>query len=252
VGNLQGLYGIWLREFKVFQRERSRVISSMVTPLMFIVILGGGLGSTVDLGNLGGGFGYQTFIFPGILLMLTMMGSIFFGLYIVWDRRIDVLKEVLVSPVSRTAIFFGKVLGGCTDVLIQVCILLCIGILFVPTTPASVGGSLAIALLVAIGMVALGLSIGSFFESLEGFQVIVSFLVYPLFFLSGALFPLDPLPAWLKTASYVDPLTYAVDALRTIQLGIPSSIPLAIDFMVMGAFAAGMVLLGTLGFRRMR
>ncbi len=213
-----------------------------------MVIVGGGLGASFSVGS----YSYQSFIFPGIVVMLSLFSSMFFGLYIVWDRKIDVLKEVLVSPVSRTAIFFGKVLGGCTDVLIQVAIFLVIGVLFVPTTVFTVLASLSIAMLVAIGMVAVGLAIGSFFESLEGFQVIISFLVFPLFFLSGALFPLEPLPDWLRTVSYFDPLTYAVDALRSIQLGIPSTIPLVIDFAVIGAFAIAMVLIGTLAFRRMK
>jgi len=249
-GVLGGIYGIWLREFKVFQREKSRVISSIVTPLMWMVIVGGGLGGSFSPE----GFSYQAFMFPGIVMMLALFSSVFFGLYIVWDRKIDVLKEVLVSPVPRTAIFFGKVLGGCTDVILQVCVFLVIGVFFAPMSAVTVVAALGIALLVAIGMVSVGLTIGSFFESLEGFQVIISFLVFPLFFLSGALYPLsgDKVPAWLTTVSYFDPLTYAVDALRSIQLGTPSAIPLPLDFAVIIGFAAVMIVVGTLAFKRMR
>jgi ABC-2 type transport system permease protein len=248
MGSLQAVYGIWLREFKVFQREKSRVISSLATPLLWMVIVGGGMGASFSVGDIN----YQSFMFPGILVMLTLFSSMFFGLYIVWDKKIDVLKEVLVSPVPRTAIFFGKVLGGCTDVLVQVCFFLAIGVLFVPTTVVTVTASIAIALIVAIGMVAVGLTIGSFFESLEGFQVIISFLVFPLFFLSGALFPLEPLPAWLRAVSYLDPLTYAVDALRSIQLGAPPAMPLALDLAVITGFAVAMIFVGTIAFRRMK
>ena len=250
-GVLGGIYGIWLREFKVFQREKSRVISSIISPLMWMVIVGAGVGSAVDIKSAS----YQAFIFPGIVIMLALFSSIFFGLYIVWDRKIDVLKEVLVSPVPRTAIFFGKVLGGCTDVLLQVMVFLVIGIVFAPTSVVTVLAAIVIAMIVAIGMVSLGLAIGSFFESLEGFQVIISFLVFPLFFLSGALYPINPeggLPAWLMTAAYLDPLTYAVDALRSIQLGQPSAIPLPIDFAVIIGFAVTMVIVGTMAFKRMK
>ncbi len=250
-GVLGGVYGIWLREFKVFQREKSRVISSIITPLMWMVIVGAGLGASVDISSTS----YQAFIFPGIVIMLALFSSMFFGLYIVWDRKIDVLKEILVSPVPRTAIFFGKVLGGCTDVLLQVIVFLVIGVFFAPTTVVSMVAAIAIAMIVAIGMVSVGLTIGSFFESLEGFQVIISFLVFPLFFLSGALYPINPeagLPAWLMAVTYLDPLTYAVDALRSIQLGQPSAIPLPIDFAVIIGFAAIMIVVGTMAFKRMK
>ncbi len=250
MGVLGGVYGIWLREFKVFQREKSRVISSLATPLMWMVIVGTGLGASFSTGT--GTGTYESFMFPGIVMMLVLFSAMFFGLYIVWDRKIDVLKEVLVSPIPRTAIFFGKVLGGCTDVIVQVAVFLVIGVFFAPTTALSVVAGLGIALILALGIVSIGLTIGSVFESLEGFQVIVSFLVFPLFFLSGALFPLGNLPGWLKAITYADPVTYAVDALRQIQLGTASEIPLAVDFAVIVAFAAVMIVVGTLAFRRMK
>ncbi len=258
MGVLGGVYGIWLREFKVFQREKSRVISSLATPLMWMVIVGTGLGAAVGGGGIGtGGAGtfsgpFTQFMFPGIVMMLVLFSAMFFGLYIVWDRKIDVLKEVLVSPVPRTAIFFGKVLGGCTDVIVQVAVFLVIGVFFAPTTALSIVAGLGIALLLAVAIVSVGLTIGSLFESLEGFQVIVSFLVFPLFFLSGALFPLTDVPGWLQAVSYCDPVTYAVDALRQIQLPGYTGLPLAVDFAVLLGFAAVMVGVGTLAFRRMK
>lgn len=248
MGVLGGVYGIWLREFKVFQREKSRVISSLATPLMWMVIVGTGLGASFSAGS----GSYESFMFPGIVMMLVLFSAMFFGLYIVWDRKIDVLKEVLVSPIPRTAIFFGKVLGGCTDVIVQVGVFLVIGVFFAPTTALTIVAGLGIAMILALGIVSIGLTIGSVFESLEGFQVIVSFLVFPLFFLSGALFPLDNLPGWLRTITYLDPVTYAVDALRQIQLGTYAGIPLAADFAVILGFAAVMIVVGTLAFRRMK
>src|SRR3990170_4287636 len=152
MGVLGGVYGIWLREFKVFQREKSRVISSIATPLMWMVIVGGGLGASFSAGPVS----YEAFMFPGIVMMLVLFSAMFFGLYIVWDRKIDVLKEVLVSPVPRTAIFFGKVLGGCTDVMVQVAVFLAIGVFFAPTTVLSVVAGIGIALILAVGIVSLG------------------------------------------------------------------------------------------------
>lgn len=253
MGVLGGVYGIWLREFKVFQREKSRVISSLATPLMWMVIVGTGLGAAMGSGSGGYSGRYEAFMFPGIVMMLVLFSAMFFGLYIVWDRKIDVLKEVLVSPVPRTAIFFGKVLGGCTDVIVQVGVFLVIGVFFAPTTVLSVVAGLGIALILAVGIVSIGLTIGSVFESLEGFQVIVSFLVFPLFFLSGALFPIGGLPGWLMTITYLDPVTYAVDALRQVQLpNYAPVMPLPVDFAVLIGFAVVMIVIGTLAFRRMK
>ncbi len=111
MSELSGLYALWYREFKVFIRERSRIVSSLVQPLMWLVIFGTGLGSVIEIS----GSNYQAYIFPGILVMTVLFGSLFFGLYIIMDKRVDFLKEVLVAPLSRTTIFFGKVLGGATD-----------------------------------------------------------------------------------------------------------------------------------------
>src|SRR5205809_1649172 len=119
MSELEGLYGIWLREFKVFQREKSRVISAVAQPIIWLFLLGGGIGASIDTSRIGD-VDYQHFLFPGIVAMSTMFGTVFYGLYIVWDRKIDVLKEVLVAPISRITVFFGKVLGGATDALITV------------------------------------------------------------------------------------------------------------------------------------
>jgi len=118
--DLAGVYAVWLREFIVFKRETSRVISAMVQPLLWTFLFGGGMGGSVAregaAADIPAGLTYQQYIFPGILIMSALFTSMYYGLYIVWDRKIDVLKEILVSPVSRIAIFFGKVLGGCMDV----------------------------------------------------------------------------------------------------------------------------------------
>src|SRR3989338_4863925 len=129
-----GIYALWYREFKVFLREKSRVVSSIINPILWLLIIGGGLGASVDIE----GINYQTFIYPGVLAQTILFSSIFFGVYIVWDRKIDFLKEVLVAPISRTSIFIGKILGGATDTFIQSFILLIIG--FALTTVGIIPG----------------------------------------------------------------------------------------------------------------
>ena len=248
MSELTGLLAIWYREFKVFTRERSRVISSVLNPLLFLIIFGAGLGSSVNIE----GISYQRFIYPGIISMALLFTSIYYGVYIVWDKMIDFLKEVLVAPLSRTTIFLGKVLGGVTDAMIQGTLL--IGIGFFLNINFNLWGlplAFLIMTITAAGFVGVGLLVGSLMERPEGFQLIGSFLLFPLFLLSGALFPIDDLPSWLAPFTYADPLTYCVDALRGVLLGA-GQFPLYFDLTVLTLFALGTAILGTLSFRRMK
>lgn len=245
---LDGLYALWYREFKVFLREKSRIVSSLFTPLLWIVVFGGGLGSSVSLG----GTNYQVFIFPGILTMTILFSSIFFGLYIVWDKKIDFFKEVLVAPLSRLTIFAGKTLGGCTDALIQGSLMLAFGVILgISYSVQMVVQTMIFMLVLAAAVVSIGLIIGSFMESPEGFNLIVSFLVFPLFFLSGALFPIDNLPSWLRAFTTLNPVTYAVDGMRGVMLGM-STFPVIMDFGVLLGFAVVMIGIGSIAFSRMK
>ena len=248
MSELTGLLAIWYREFKVFTRERSRVVSSVLNPLLFLIIFGAGLGSSVSIE----GMSYQRFIYPGIISMALLFTSIYYGVYIVWDKMIDFLKEVLVAPLSRTTIFLGKVLGGVTDAMIQGTLLIVIGF-FLNINFNLWGLPLAflIMMITASGFVGIGLLIGSLMERPEGFQLIGSFLLFPLFLLSGALFPIDDLPSWLAPFTYADPLTYCVDALRVVLLDA-GQFPLYFDLTVLTLFAIGTTILGTLSFRRMK
>ena len=250
MSEVEGLYGIWLREFKVFQREKSRVVSAIAQPIIWLFLLGGGIGASIDQSRIGN-VDYQHFLFPGIVAMSTMFGTIFYGLYIVWDRKIDVLKEVLVAPISRITVFFGKVLGGATDAMITVFILLLLGVVLVGIAPIGVVAGLGIALLLAVGMVSIGLTLGAFFESMEGFQVIITFMIFPLFFLSGALYPISGLDPVLGAAVQANPVTYAVDGLRGVLIG-QNHFPLWLDLGVILLFDAAMVLLGAWAFRKMK
>jgi ABC-2 type transport system permease protein len=245
---LDGLYALWYREFKVFLREKSRIVSSLFTPLLWIVVFGGGLGSSVSLA----GTNYQAFIFPGILTMTVLFSSIFFGLYIVWDKRIDFFKEVLVAPLSRLTIFAGKTLGGCTDALIQGGLMLAFGVILgISYNVQMVVLSMVFMLVLASAVVSIGLVIGSFMESPEGFNLITSFLIFPLFFLSGALFPLDNLPSWLHIFTTLNPVTYAVDGMRGVILGI-STYPVMMDLGVLLGFATAMIVIGSIAFSKMK
>jgi len=255
MSELKGIYALWYRETKVFLRERSRIISSVINPLLWLLIIGGGLGSAVSFS----GINYQTFIYPGILIQTALFSSVFFGVYIVWDKKIDFMKEVLVAPMRRTSIFVGKILGGSTDTLLQVLILFVIGFIFMiggimpglHLTPFSVLVSLAFLLVATVGLVSVGLILGSQMESPEGFQLIISFLIFPLFFLSGALFPINNLPGWLAPFIFVNPVTYAVDGIRGVMLGI-SRFPLLFDFTLVCLFAFVMILIGTYAFKKMK
>ncbi|MEO9320038.1 MAG: ABC transporter permease [Nitrososphaera sp.] len=249
-GELSKVYAIWLREFKVFLREKSRLVASTFTPILWLFVIGSGFGSanptTIP------GVSYQEFIFPGIICMSIIFSSVFYGSYIIWDRKFDFLKSVMVAPVSRGAVFVGKTLGGMTNSLIQSAILLAIGAAIgIGFTPLSIVQTFAIVLLLSFGLTSLGLALGSYMYSLEGFQMIVSFVVFPLFFLSGALFPLDHLPAWLRVLTAIDPATYGVSAMREAILnsGVQD---LAVNTAILAAYTAALGLFGTYSFSRMK
>jgi ABC-2 type transport system permease protein len=248
MGELEGFYALWYREMKVFLREKSRIVSSLFTPLLWIVVFGGGLGSAVSLG----GVNYQVFIFPGIITMTILFSSVFFGLYIVWDKKIDFFKEVLVAPLSRVTIFAGKMIGGSIDALIQGCAMLVFGVVLgISYTVLNLLLAFLFMFVLASSLVSVGLILGANMESVEGFQLISSFLIFPMFFFSGALFPIENLPSYLLIFTMVDPVTYAVDGLRGSILG-SSVLPIPVNFMILAGFAAVMIGVGTWSFARMK
>lgn len=247
MSGLEGIYAIWLREFRVYLREKERAISSVVSPLLWLFAFGTGLGASVEIS----GLNYQLFIFPGIVAMTLMFTSIFYGMYVIWDRKLDFLKEVLVAPLSRRDIFIGKMLGGVTDAMIQVAVLLILAALLgIPVTPAGALMAVPAMLLITMCMTSIGLFFGAVFSSFESFQLVMQFVLWPLFFFSGALFPLEGLPGWLASLTYFDPLTYGVDAMRGTMLGM-GTMPLEVDLLVLGVFTLATLWMGASAFERM-
>jgi ABC-2 type transport system permease protein len=247
MSEVEAVYRIWLRELIRYTRDKGRIASSFVQPLLFLVIFGGGF-AFVKLGNVN----YQSFLFPGIVAMSLVAISISSGISVVWDREFGFLKEILVAPVSRTSIFIGKALGGCTTALIQGIIILSLSFLInIPITIYSFLMSILVMFITSLGIVSLGLIIASLVETFESFGVIMNFLIFPLIFLSGGLFPLSEAPEWLKIVSYLDPLTYGVESLRDIIIGV-SFIPFSVSFMVISFFSLIAILIGGIAFNRQK
>jgi len=256
---LRALYTLWLREVKRYLRDRIRIVSSFVQPVLWLVVFGAGIGAALSSGSQIAGIGYQTLIFPGIVAQTLLFTAMFMGISVIWDREFGFLKEILVAPVSRFTLFLGKMFGDSTDALIQGVIVfavaLALGIQFSFTAFLV---SLPLMFLITIGLVSIGLVIASFIGSLESFGAIQSFINLPLFFLSGALFPLNgpTTPLWLQIASKINPLTYGVDALKQVILGAPYSAfqiqPLWVDLAVVSAFDLIMIAIGTWAFSQMK
>lgn len=247
--NLAGVYAIWQREIITFFREKPRIVSAIINPILWLLTLGAGLGSTFNVS----GLNYQQYIFPGILMQTFLFSSIFYGAYLVWDRRIDLLKAILVTPLSRSSIFLGKVLGGVTFSLVEAAIVMAFGVLInVHYTLVSLAFVILIVVIASAGLTAAGLAIGSVMTSPEGFQLITTFVIFPLFFLSGALYPLGSnLQGYLVTLTTVNPLTYIIDMLRGLLMGLQYFGTLE-NVVVLVGFALATNVIGVLAFKRMR
>jgi len=251
MSEIRGIYTLWLREVKRYGREKTRLISSFIQPLLWLVIFGSGM----RVASVGLGIDYQKFIFPGIVGQTLLFTSMFMGISVIWDREFGFLKEILVAPISRVSVFVGKMLGGSTDAVIQGSFVFVFS--FLVAIHVSVDAfllSVPVMLLITFGAVSVGLTIASLMESLESFGVIQTFVNLPLFFLSGALFPLGNFPQWLRWVSAVDPLTYGVDALRIVILrdAWTPIHPLQYDLLALVAFDVIMILVGTVIFGRRR
>lgn len=206
------VYVIVAREFKKFVREKSRLVSTLARPVIWLVLVGGGMSRLVSPGM---GIDYMQFIFPGIIGMTILFSSIFSSISIIWDKEFGLMKEILAAPVSRFSIVIGKALSGTLVSVIQAAIILMIfPFLGIKLDLTAILHTLGIAVLLAFCISSLGIVIASFYESFESFSVIMNFIVMPMFFLSGAMYPVNKLPAILQTASGINPLTYGIDALK--------------------------------------
>lgn len=239
MSELRKIYGLWLREILRYWREKSRIISSFILPLLWLLVFGSGMRGI----ELAGTQGYQTYIFPGIIAMTLLFTSVFSGVSVIWDREFGFFKEIMVAPVSRASIVIGKALGSGTSALIQGFILLPLSFLVdVHLSPVSFLILIPTMVLISIGLVCIGLLIASMITSMEGFNFIMSLVIMPMFFTSGALFPLTSAPAWLRDFSYVNPLTYGVDVLRWGTFGEASSIlPIYAEYLILALFAVVMI-----------
>lgn len=219
---MTGAYIVWLRDIKRFWRDTPRRVGAFIQPLIYLFLLGTGLQAAFKVFG-GGDTKYILFMFPGILGMTVLFTSVFSAISILWDREFGFLKEVLVSPVPRSSVAFGKIIGGATQAMIQGTILLVL--MFFPfmygfsvDTLLKALALIPLTLLLALGMTSIGVAIAANMKSMEGFPMVMNFLLLPLFFLSGAMFPLQGLPGWMNVLTKLNPLSYGVDMLRGICL----------------------------------
>lgn len=246
---MSATYILWLRQVKKYLRSTPRIIGSLGQPLLFLVALGFGLGPVFQKAGAGD---YIQFLVPGIIAMSILFTSVFSGIELIWDRQFGFLKETLVAPVSRFSIILGRTLGGATTAVMQGIIILIISLAlgFRPTI-LGVLLSLVFMILIAVFFTALGTGIASKLEDMQAFPIIINFLIMPLFFLSGALFPLESAPSVLKTISYFNPLTYGVDGIRVALTGI-SHFGMLIDLTVLIILTFIMLGIGSKLFSRIQ
>ena len=243
------IYILWLRQLKRYLRSRSRVIGSLAQPLFFLLSLGFGFGPIFKQAGQGN---YIQFLVPGIIGMSIIFTSIFSGMEIIWDRQFGFLKETLVAPVSRFNIMIGRTIGGATIATLQGTLVLLISLFigFKPIHWGLVPIAILVMLLSALLFTALGTAIASKLDDMQGFQLIMNFLVMPLFFLSGAIFPLSDAGILGKIAQF-DPLSYGVDALRNILSGI-SHFGLVTDFSILTILTLAFLALGSYFFSKIQ
>jgi len=228
---MAAIYILWLRQLKRYWRSKSRIVGSIGQPLLFMVALGFGLGPV--FAKAGGG-SYINFLAPGVIAQAILFMAVFNGVELIWDRQFGFLKETLVAPVPRLAIILGRTLGGATIATIQGIIVLTLSLLigFRPTSLIQLPLAIIFMFLIALLFTSIGTTIASLMEDFHGFQLIMNFLVMPIFFLSGALFPVTNLPSVMHTIVRLDPLSYGVDGLRYTLAGV-GELGLGLDIAVL-------------------
>src|SRR5689334_12201825 len=229
------IYILWLRELKRYSRNRAMIVASLGQPLLYLVALGFGLGPVFQKAGEGS---YLQFVAPGVIGMSVLFTSIFSGIGLLWDRQFGFLKETLVAPVPRLHIMIGRTLGGASIAILQglLVIVICLLVGFRSTSLATIPLGVLFMVLISLVFAALGTVIGSRLQNMQGFQLIMNFLVMPIYFLSGALYPLTNLPRGLAIATRIDPLTYGIDGLRGAFIGVSHFTP-ATNLLVLSVVA---------------
>jgi ABC-2 type transport system permease protein len=212
---LRAMRIVWRRELIRFRSDRIRIVTALIQPLLFLFVLGSGLQQLSGAST--HGVDLKTFIYPGILCLAVMFTAMFSAASIVWDREFGFLREMMVAPIRRSSIVIGKCLGGATVASLQGVILLCLAwAVDVPYSVTLILGILALQLLLAFSITAFGVMVAVRIKQMQAFMGVMQMIVMPMFFISGALFPVAALPAWLAVLNRLDPLTYAVDPMRRL------------------------------------
>ncbi|OGW38980.1 MAG: hypothetical protein A2X58_07550 [Nitrospirae bacterium GWC2_56_14] len=247
------VYVICLREFKKFFREKSRLLGTLARPVLWLFVVGNGMNSLI---RPQAGFSYLQFIFPGMIGMTILFSSIFSSISIVWDREFGFMKEMLVAPISRLSIVIGKALSGTLLSVAQAIIILVLTpFLGIHLTLMQFMEVTAVSILVSFCITSMGILIAARLTSFDGFNIIMNFLVMPMFFLSGAMYPVSSMPPALRHLTHINPLTYGIDAFKHMLLknGTPPlgpEFPLAVDLLIVAAVSVVMLSLAALSFRR--
>jgi ABC-2 type transport system permease protein len=247
---MSAIYILWLRELKRYFRSRAQIVASLGQPMLYLLALGFGLEPVFRKAGNGS---YMQFVAPGVIGMTVLFSSVFSGLGLLWDRQFGFLKETLVAPVPRIRIMAGKALGGATVAILQGLLVLaaCLLVGFRPGNFAAIPVALLFMALIATVFASLGIAIGSKLENMQGFQLIMNFLVLPIFFLSGALFPLNNLPKALAAVTSFDPLSYGIDGLRAALIGV-SHFGIATDILVLCCVGIVLMILGSYFFSKIQ
>jgi ABC-2 type transport system permease protein len=242
------IYILWLREVKKYLRSRTQIIASLGSPIMYLGVLGFGLGPIFRKAGEGS---YLQFMAPGVIGMTILFTSMFSGIALLWDRQFGFLKETLVAPVPRLWIMIGRTLGGATVAILQGLLILvaCFVAGFRAVSFAVIPMALLFMALIAVVFAALGTVIGSSLKDMQGFQLVMNFLVMPIFFLSGALYPLTNLPRVLAVLTRIDPLTYGVDGVRTVLIGV-THFGVGVDAIVLVGVAIALLSAGAWRFSK--
>lgn len=243
------IHVLWRRELKRYLRSRTQILASLGQPILYLMVLGFGFEPVFRAAGQGS---YVQFVTPGVIGMAILFTSTFSGLGVLWDRRFGFLKETLVAPVPRFHIVMGRMLGGATVAVFQGVLVLvaCLVAGFRPTDASALALGLLFMAFIAVTFGALATAIGSAIKDVQGFQLIMNLVIVPIYFLSGALFPLTDLPQALAIATRMDPLSYGIDGLRWSLVGV-SAFGLVTNLTVLGVAAASFLAVSTYSFSRM-